>query len=155
MKQGLLFVDPPEEEQKQPKGRGRKKPKEEPPELPPDPVSLQPSQALDPFAGLGQSDGQFECFRCSGGFFEIMQDDGSHWHLWCVYCGARQWEPAPERSEDDSFVFTDGRFPGMTVHQIAAQEGGRDYLAFMAKKSKSTKIKSVCQKWLDRQAVAP
>ena len=140
MKNGLPFDDLADEP--------AKKAPETPVALPPDPVV----KVADLWAGLGVSDGEYECFRCSGDYFEIMQQDAGGWHLWCVYCGARQWEDAKER---DTFVFDDGRFKGLTIEQVSAQDGGMDYLAFTSKRCRSKKVREKVQKWLDAHKVRP
>lgn len=123
------------------------KPADRPVELPPDPKMRSPAEL---WAGLGTSVEEFECFRCSGSFFEVMQQDAGHWHLWCVFCGARQWEPARDR---EVFVFADGRFRGLTVDQVAVQDGGADYIKFIAQKGRSKQAREKCQKWLDEKSV--
>lgn len=113
--------------------------------LPPDPIAS-PARTRALFDGLGASYGEFECFRCAGDSFEAMQADRGFWMLWCCLCGARQWEPAPER---DEFVLPEGRFKGCTLDNAATQEGGRDYITFMAAKSKIKRVREKCQEWLD------
>lgn len=140
MKNGLLFDDLAKPDQVEPESRAV--------ELPPDPVVAK----AEMWAGLGVSDGEYECFRCSGSFFEIMQQKAGGWHLWCVYCGARQWEDAKER---DTFVFDDGRYQGLTIEQVSCQDEGMDYLRFIAKKSRSKIVKEKVQKWLDAQSSHP
>lgn len=95
---------------------------------------------------LGITRGEFECFRCCGNSFDIMQYDRGHIMIWCWLCGARQWEKAPAR---DEFVFDGGRYGGLRLDQVAAQEGGVEYIKFMAAKSKLKATREKCQQWLD------
>lgn len=120
----------------------KKKKKEE--QLPPDPIEICPHKIED--QNLGVSCGTFECERCAGKDFEIMAADAGSWQLWCWYCGARQWEQAPEQ---DTFVFHTGIYKGLTMSQVAAQSGGQRYIEFMSRKASSKAVREKCQSWLD------
>lgn len=117
-------------------------PKPAEPEPPPTPVKRPKIASVD----LGESRGQFECFRCGGALFDIMQRERGHIWLWCWLCGARQWETAPVGGE---FVFDVGRFAGLRLDQVAGQDGGLEYIEFMASKSKVAIVREKCRAWLD------
>lgn len=105
---------------------------------------------------IGRSEGHYTCAdsACWSTQFDILDDWRGEWFIECMFCGTGQSVPAipgvietPDNAAD--FVFSDGRYEGMSIAEAAADEHGPKYLAWAAKSHKREAVRVACQKWID------
>lgn len=111
---------------------------------------------------LATVDGIVECgdTGCDCTAHDVIDEYRGIWLLECFLCGTKQRLPAIKgvsitKSQDKEFVFRDGRFSGMTISQVAAEDVGREYIEWAAKEHPRQFVKSACQKWLDALQASP
>lgn len=109
---------------------------------------------------IGRSEGHCQCAdeSCKSTQFDILDDWRGEWFVECMICGTGQYVPAVAgviQAPDDSadFVFSDGRFEGLAMAQVAASENGPTYIAWAAANHKREAVRIACKKWIDRSGV--
>lgn len=91
-----------------------------------------------------------DCYRCGGGAFEELDDDGL---LACVWCGARERLARPRRpkavpaANRDAFRFKFGRYADKTFAEVDAEPNGRRYLEWM--RDTNERLRDVVGEYLD------
>lgn len=111
---------------------------------------------------IGRSEGHYTCAdeTCGSTQFDILDDWRGEWFIECMLCGTGQYAVAvpgvietPDNAAD--FVFSDGRYEGLSIAEVSADDHGPVYLAWAAKSHKREAVRVACQKWIDSSAVQP
>lgn len=111
---------------------------------------------------IGRSEGHYTCAdeACGSTQFDILDDWRGEWFIECMLCGTGQSVVAvpgvietPDNAAD--FVFSDGRYEGLSIAEVHADENGPAYLSWAAKSHKREAVRVACQKWIDSSAVQP
>lgn len=109
---------------------------------------------------IGRSEGHYHCAdeACGSTQFDILDDWRGEWFIECMLCGTGQYAVAvpgvietPDNAAD--FVFSDGRYEGLSIAEASADEHGPKYLAWAAKNHKREAVRVACQKWIDSSSV--
>jgi hypothetical protein len=141
----LLFQITPEEPSKRRKTR---RPEPTPPAAAPQAATV----ASLPAEILGKIDDHYDCHRCGGRCHDILLEDAKDWLVGCAFCGLMSWEKAVRghlKPKAQEFVFSDGRYAGMTVPAAAAAPNGMEYLRWAAEHHKRPTVREVCRSHLD------
>lgn len=91
--------------------------------------------------------------ECGGDIHEILSDYRGYMRLLCLWCARRQTVPAVRETQAgvsaQEFVFSGGRFHGMTVAQVIEQPDGERYLVWAAANAARVAEREACQRWID------
>jgi len=99
---------------------------------------------------LGQTEGQCCNPKCGATFFDIIDDYKGEWLIECAFCGWQQRMPAVPGvlPADETFIFPDGPFIGMTLAQASVEANGTEFIRWYATKHKSETVRTACQSWV-------
>jgi hypothetical protein len=107
---------------------------------------------------IGTVDHAYECAdgACGAMCHDILREEQGDWYLVCALCGTGQWALAivekkepPKKKPDDVFRLRDGRFPGMTLDEVAVLDDGIACIKWWAAaKSVPPDVRDAAKSWL-------
>ena len=127
------------------------------------PVQTQIEPTYKPFIearaikALGRLDQTHECAdsMCRGSAHDIIHEDRGEWLIQCCFCNTAQWVPVIAghlKPKEEEFIFRGGRFPGMSIDEVADLPGGRKYIENAAELHDRPAVRAACKTWLARFA---
>lgn len=102
---------------------------------------------------IGKIDDKFTCVddRCQATAHDIVDEARGEWRIECAFCGTGQKVRAIKGhlKAEESFVFRDGRFSGLTIAQAWREPRGPEYVEWAAESHPREAVRLACKTHLD------
>lgn len=114
------------------------------------PVPVKPVAPVEESQAVGTLSRAEPCYRCGADFFDIVEQRRDQMLVQCAFCQAYDVSLAGEGELAPEYIFSGGRFSGMTIAQIENDPVGIAYLRWAASKSPRPDEQAAAKMWLDQ-----
>jgi hypothetical protein len=130
---------------------GRPEKKKPAPEKPAPEKKPAPQEKSEP--AIGFLSGGEKCQRCGADFFDVIEEAGESLLVQCAFCLTYDRVAGAGAQVSKDYVFSGGRFVGMTIAQVENTEVGISYLRWAAKSSPRPDEAAAAKMWVDQHCV--
>jgi hypothetical protein len=109
-----------------------------------------PAKPVGEATSVGTIAGGEACYRCGADFYDIVEQRRDCLLVQCAFCQTYDFATSDRGRVAPAYIFSGGRFSGMTIAQVANSDVGISYLRWAAEKSPRPDEQAAAKMWLDQ-----